>query len=340
MKQVRFFLFWILVGAALLIELGVATWFYLDEAPESAKKNLDGKFKNLTELDTRARNVPQGVYDPENPQDIEKLTSLYLVNPRWKDKLLPNVQNYGKQIELIHQEMAARSDILHKAVADGKDLYAWDQAYKQQSAEVLERLKKAGANPPAIKFEQPETNKVLRDAAGLHTKGDTATSAEEHALYTKRLRILESLVEVIEKTRAEVKSNPALPAAPSLSQGDPQGVALTEVTWGDEPGASGSGGKKLSGETATYADSLPVQISLEGPASALMAVQAKIECLAKPLVVVTGGSLGNRGAWKANERKNKPFEPMVCKLGLLVLDFTKAKNLPADGPVATEGVNP
>jgi len=326
MKQIHFFLFWIVIGVVLLIELGVATYWWMDEGPETAKKALDVQFKKLTDLNTRAQRTPSGVYDPEKAEDIRRLTQDYLLTVKWKAALQPVVEAYEKQIEAIHKELASRSKLLHQPIAASDDLFAWDEAYKRQSAAVLARLAKANALvlPDNVKVEELETNQALRDVAGLYTKGGVTTKAEDHGQLTLRLRIIERLTDLIEKARAPVLVNPAV--ATIQAPAEAVGTAIVAVEWNsDRNGVSTS--KRLSGATAKYADATPVRLTLQGPASALIAMQAALECLNRPVACVVGGSLGSRGNWKAGDRKDRAFEPMVGKYDVVILDFTKAENL-------------
>jgi hypothetical protein len=325
-KQVRFFLFWIVIGVVLLIELGIATSLWLDEGPETAKKKLDTQYKLLTDLDRRAHNVPSFVFDPEKSEDIAKLTNDYLLTEKWEGALKPNVEIYGKQIAAIHAELADRSKILHEPILEGsdEDLFKWDETYKRQSAAVLDRLLKLNAVeiPEGVKVEDLEGNKSLRDVAGLYTKGVDSTSREQHAVITTRLRIIERIADIIAKSRAKVMPSPVVTtmAAPT----EPIGTAIAGFTWAGEGAGGSSQIKALSGDAAKYADAITFKLTIQGPASAISAVEAALECYARPVMVVAGGSLGTRGNWRAGDRKDKPFEPMAASYDLVVLDFTKA----------------
>lgn len=324
MKQVRFFLFWIIVGVLLLIELGVATMMWMDEGPEESKRALDRQFKVLVDLERRAREEVRGVYDPENPADIKRLTDDYLINEKWKSTLQPTLDAYNKQITDIRKELAARSTVLHKAVAPSDDLFRWDEAYKEASSAVLKRLldAKGVVVPPGSRPDQLTTNRPLRDMAGLYTKDEAATDRARHAVLTARLRIIEAIAKMVEEAQVEVKANPVI-ATTKLSDlpTDPVGAAFAGIDWMED---SSGQEKTFSGETAEFATAIPLRITLQGTTAALVAVQARIEAMGTPVVSVVGGELRNRGDWKPLDRKDKPYEPVLLRLELVVLDCTKA----------------
>lgn len=338
MKQLRMHLFWIAVGVLLLIELVLALTMWLDDGPEKSKQALDKQFKSLKGLNERAQNDVKGLYDPENPIDIKKLTNDYLLNEKWKSTLQPALSTYNQQIVDIRKELAARSAELHQKIASGDDQFRWDETYKEMSAALLKRLVdvKGVVVPAGVKPEQLATNRVLRDAVGLYTKDEAVTDRAKHALLTTRLRVMEAIAKVVEEVKVEVVSNPVISGGKiSETPNEPAGAAFAGVDWMTEDSSS-TDAKKFSGETAAFATAIPLRLTLQGTTAALVAVQARIETLGRPVVSVVGGELRNRGDWKPLDRKDKPYEPMVLKLELVILDCTKAAN-PEEGVSPVEG---
>lgn len=330
MNNLRAYLWWIILGSVLLIELGTATWIWLDEEPETSKAKIDRQFSVLENLNGRAKAEVHGLYDPENRKDIDSLTQEYLLNAKWKKALEPALNDYNKQIKDIYKELAARSELLHKPVFDSEDTFRWDVAYEEQSVAVLRRLiaAKGIVIPSGTKVELLQSNRAIRDMIGLYTKEGTTTATTMHSLYSTRLRIIESLADIVEKTRVDVRANPVVATTPlSIPPSEAVGAAIEAVEWSEENSGST---KKLTGTLAESATAIPVRVTFQGSTSALMAVQARVEALGKPVVCVVGTELKNRGDWKPLERKDKPYEPMVLKLDVLVLDFTKAQALAAD----------
>ncbi len=317
-------MFWIVIGVLLLIELGVAVYLWMDTAPEESKTALDRRYKDLDNLHERSKKEVRGVYDPENPTDIKRLTSDYLLNEKWKATLQPALDAYNRQIADIRKELAARSVDLHRIITASDDLFRWDEAYKAESAALLKRLVdvKGVVIPPGIKAEQLATNRPLRDAVGLYSKDDAATERSRHPLLTTRLRIMQAIAKVVEEVKVEIKANPVI-AGTKLSEPptEPVGAAFAGVNW-HEDGAGEA--KRLSGETAGYATAIPLRITLHGTTAALVAVLARIEAMGRPIVSVVGSELRNRGDWKPLDRKDKPYEPMVLNLELVVLDCSAA----------------
>ena len=138
MSQLKPFLFWIVIGAILVLEL--AYWLLSIPAIDvvgnkatamAAKSALDIEHKHLVELDRRSKNnSPLGVFDAEKEFDIRRLTNDYLITPAWKDMLEPHVRRYDEQLRAIKEHLAERSKILHNPIASSNDRFGWYTAYQ------------------------------------------------------------------------------------------------------------------------------------------------------------------------------------------------------------------
>jgi hypothetical protein len=341
-KAFKLYLFWIIAGVILAVELGL--FFFCqptDEAgnsPEAIKQKLDEEFKSLQDLNRRAnKGDPKFIFNPEVDADIQALTNDYLLTERWKPVLETQVKKYDEQFTKLKQDLVKRSAILHQPISENHEPLAWYTAYADKTREVLMRLKKAGAvvMPENAKPEDLdlETGKGLRAAAGFFTKEASLPEAGEHERLTMRFRIMEKLAEVVAGTRTRVLNSPVVFPKPELT--DEYGAAIVAVEW-KQAQANKSLSGPLSGPIDSYATSIELVVTLQGATSALLAVEGEIEKLCNPVVVVVDGSLECK-KFKIGERKNLPFEPMVSKLHLVVLDFTKIN---ATAPVAAEGPNP
>jgi hypothetical protein len=327
-------MFWIVCGVIVLIELGfMMFWTVTDpegNAPEAVKAQLDTEFQRLDDLYKRANaGDPLGVFDPENPEDIKRLTDVYLLTEKWKGVLSPHVAKYNQQLDAIKQDLAARSAVLHQAIVDNEDLSTWYSAYEGKSKEILLSLKNANglvlpddAKPESLDLEADEK---IRSIAGFYTKGVNLPQVSDHPLLTTRARIIEKLAEVLVSTKAKVLPSPVAP--PKEGQPlDGLGASIQSVEWRQ---SSGTGP-----DENPYVTPYQLTLTLQGPASSLLAVEAALERISSPVVVVTGGSLVQRGNWKPGERKGRAVEPLAATINLTVLDYSKIASEPSPVPAA------
>ena len=334
MKQAKPHLFWIISGVVVLIELGLIFFYPLTDqngkTPEEVKTTLDAAFKELADLHKRAGQEPKGVYDPEDPRDIEKLTKLYLLTPKWKGVLQPHVDKYIQQLAEIKKDLASRSVVLHQAISENADRFAWYTAYVGKTKEVLLSLRKAKAlwtsddmKPEDLDFE---SGTRVRAQVGFYTKLADFPEVGEHPQITARFRILEKVAEALIATRVTTLPNPVTQA--ELGDGDCAMIAGAEWKVGGDP-------EKLLGDAmATTASGYELTLTLHGSASALIAAEGAIERIGSPVLVVVGGTLGQRQGLKAGERKGVPNEVLVSRLTIVALDFTKIATVQA--PEATK----
>ncbi len=334
MKQLKPYMFWIVAGVIVLVELGFMLFWTVTDSQgntaEQVKSQLDTEFQSLDKLYERANaGDPPGVFDPENPNDIKRLTDKYLLTEKWKGSLAPNVAKYNQQLNDIKQDLATRSAVLHQAIVDNEDLSTWYTAYEGKSKEVLLALKNANdlalpedAKPDSLDLDGDER---IRSIAGFFTKGANFPQVADHPLLTTRARIIEKLAEAIVASKAKVVSSPIVAAGDRTIDGI--GAKIQSLVWGQQPGTSPT-------DAPSYVTPYPFTLTLQGPASALIAAEGAIERIASPVVVVTGGSIGQRGNWKPGERKGQDFEPLTSTLNVLVLDYSKITSEPLPVPAA------
>jgi hypothetical protein len=341
-KQLKPYTFWIVCGVIVVIELGlVLFWPITDEngkTPEEVKTQLDTDFKKLTDLHTRAGNTPTGVFDAENPKDIKRLTEEYLLTPKWKGVLQPHVDKYNQQLGAIRKDLATRSSILHEPVADSGDLFAWYNAYVGKTKEVMIALRNAKAlivdetNKEDTDFENGSR---IRAQVGFFTKVEMTPPASEHPVLTARFRVLQKISDALIASGSTALPNPAVKTGreADLETKRPASFAAAGVEWK----RSGDPTKTLSAPFSDVADAHELVLTLEGSTSALVSAEAAIEAISDPVMIVVGGALTARGEKPAGVRKNVADEPMILKLTITVLDFTRiltAANEPTAGGTA------
>lgn len=340
-KQLKPYSFWIVCGVIVVIELGlILFWPITDEngkTPEEVKIQLDNDFKKLTDLHTRAGNTPTGVFDAENPNDIKRLTEEYLLTPKWKGVLQPHVDKYNQQLGAIRKDLATRSSILHEPVADSGDLFAWYNAYIGKTKEVMIALRNAKAliideaNKDDTDFENGSR---IRGQVGFFTKVEMTPPVTEHPVLTARFRIMQKITEALIASGSSSLPNPAVKTGREADLETKRPAFITGVEWR----RSGDPNKTLSAPFSDIADAHELSLSLEGTTSALVSAEAAIEAISDPVMIVVGGTLLDRDEKPAGVRKNVADEPMLLKLTITVLDFTRI--LTAANEATAEGTAP
>ena len=364
MNQIKPFLFWIVIGAVLLLELA---WWLLSipdidvvgnkSAALSAKAKLKVEEDHLKELANRAkRQSPSGVFDAEKEADIRRLTNDYLLTPAWKSVLEPHVNRYDLQLQEIKRHLADHSQALSLPLAASTDKFGWYTAYQNLTEEQLKRLaaakalaqpgsatpkpaKTTGTQPtptaapvatqPAEVVTDYANDPILRALAGFYTKGADLPEATEHPALTRQYRTMERIIEVVLGTAAANEVNP-LTGVSDLPEAGP--AAFAGVVWnpkGDQL-ALGDG-------VASHAAAWSLTLTLQGPVSTLLATTSALEHpkgSTKPLIIVTGCEIARKPTFVAGERKDTGSEVAVAKLTLVVLDFTHPS------PTTTAGATP
>lgn len=343
MSALRPYLFWYLSGAVIAAELVVMLLMWLEvlgdaEAAKVAKTELDKQHKGLEQLYQRALNgskdpgrlgTPVGVFDPENDTDSVNLTGKYLITPQWKRALEDQLRQYERQTQGIQDYLAGRSARLHQPILEGDNRLRWYEEYKAQTGDLLKRLHQRGCYQPAEAGTSPDfsIDPRLRQPFGFFTS-DTTPDPREFPLLTIQFRTVEYVARLLLEAKQTNQPNPLAPDCPPPVE---EGAVVLGLRWGGEPIGSGSpqggadGTVELRGEVATVARARRLGLSLQGPLSALMAVEAAFEHgdPEGPVLVVTGVRLARKGQFTKGERKDAPHEIMAMTLNLLVLDFSR-----------------
>lgn len=322
-------LFWIICGAILVALL--AAWFVLvptDEA-RASKLKLDQQSRDLKELEARAaRGDPQGVFDPENPADTQRLASEYLITENWKGKLQPLVAKYEKQGKDIQEQLLSRGVWLHKPVTPTKNVLEWYSAYVTASEALIARLREAACMPRAAAEETVSANgespTSVRSSVGLYTKSGSFPDPREHALLTTRLRALELIADRLIAARVAVADSVvAGPTGPSEDRARASAV-LSAVEW---IGSDADGGLRpltTSISNQIQARALGLRLTLNGPLSALLAASAGFERNAetnRPLIVISSATLSRRETANAGEHFDVADANVLLVVAIEVIEF-------------------
>jgi hypothetical protein len=355
-SQIKPYLFWIFIGAILLLEIA---WWILSTPfvdlvgnkaeAQTSKGNLDTEYRHLEDLDKRAKKgSPQGVFDAEREADIRHLTDDYLITPAWKDVLEPHVKRYDQQLTDIKLHLASRSKRLGEPIAGSSDKFAWYTTYQNLTEERLKTLIDAkalalprakgaplappranlppGAQPPSQADATPAavaldlaSDASIRSIAGFFTKGSDLPDPSEHPMLTTQYRVMEHLIGVVLTTQAANTANTisGIAEAPESSH-----AAIAGVEWKGR-------GPAIGGDTGTYATGIALTVTLQGSAATVLATLSAIEHPTDPtapIVVVTGGDLTRKPNYQAAERKDTGSEVVIGRFNLLVLDFSQASS--------------
>jgi hypothetical protein len=325
-KQLMHYKFWIACGAIIVIELGIILFYPLTsdqgETPEEVKTKLDQNYKKLEDLYERAGREPKGVFDAEDAKDIDNLTKLYLLTPRWKNVLQPHVDKYNQQLTSIKQDLLSRSKILHEPIADSGDLFSWYTTYAGKTKEVLIALRNAHAI--VVELDNREDNDFengtkVRERVGFFTKGEKTPEANEHAQLTTRFRIGEKICQAIIKSGSSTIPNSVVKVGREAELESKKTAVITAFEWKQTSDPN----EALTNDVGHIAGAYECTVTLEGSVSTLIATEAAIEQIVEPVMVVVGSNLSARGPQPAGIRKNVSDEPMVMRMTIAVIDFTK-----------------
>jgi hypothetical protein len=324
-------IFWIICGVILVALL--AAWFFLvpTDAARNSKTELDKQSRDLKELEARAaRGDPQGVFDPENPADTQRLASEYLITENWKGKLQPLVAKYEKQSKDIKDQLFSRGAWLHKPVTPTKNVLEWYNAYVAASEALIGRLRGANCMTRAAAEETINANGEspagVRSSVGLYTKSGSFPDPREHAQLTTRLHALEMIADRLIASRIAVADNPVVgPTGPSEDRARAS-VMLSAVEW--LPGGSEADGGlhplNTSLSSQVPARALALRLTLTGPLSPLLAASAGLERNAeanRPLIAINSATLLRRESAAAGERFDVADDNVQLIIAIEMIEF-------------------
>ena len=365
MNQIKPYLFWVVIGLILFLELA---WWALSipdidvvgnkAEAQKAKKTLDEEYKHLEQLDKRAKSgSPTGVFDAEKEADIRTLTDNYLITPEWKKVLDPHVKRYEEQLVAVKKHLASRSVSLRKPIADSTDKFAWYTAYQNASEAQLKVLHEAqaivlltsataakspapGGMPAGLPGGVPGTAGAGSVASATSaTSPDFSTDASLRAIagfFTKGADLpdpsqheqLSRQFRTMERIIAVVVGTSAADAVNPLA-GVEDKPSTDRAAIGGVTWATDATATVIGGEASSYATGWTLSVTLHGPMSAILSTMAALEYpheATSPLLDVVGVDLSRKAAFMAGERKDVGSELVIARISLLVLDFTDAPN--------------
>jgi hypothetical protein len=181
-----------------------------------------------------------------------------------------------------------------------------------------------------------ENGSQVRARVGFFTKVEKTPEKEEHPSLTARFRIMQRISQVLIASGSNALPNPAVKTGRENDLEDKRPARITGVEWK----RSSDPTRTLSAPFSDVADAHELLLIMEGSASALVSAQAAIEGISDPVMIVTGGSLNARGEQAAGVRKGVADEPLVLRLNLVVLDFSRIIVAAAPEAAAAGGTTP
>ena len=340
MDKIKPYMFWIICGVVLLVELMLA--FTLDPVNAdgnnvvNATKKLNKQVKDFGVYVEKADNTPPKAFAIDNVEYFNKLNADYLVSKSWMSGLNQVQNELRTHKENVESDLRKRSGVLHKGVSiPNAPLFRWYKDYNDKTVELLNELHKADqlkvvGNDPLASAETKEradellaSNATLRKVGGFYTKGAEFPTEEEHPIITTRFRISEAIINALLAAEGSLIENNMVNFGNKNFILAPDGIVkpgLVEITW------DSFGGGKWDSENAVAVKggrAVNFKVKLSGSASALLAATAQIEKSQEPIFVIHGSH------WEQPRRKNPEAvkqmdRPILLTLRLAVLDYQGA----------------
>lgn len=158
MDKVKPYLFYIVCGVILVIELVVVLLFAPShpEAPgdtvADTKRHADQAYEQKLTKETpplgllrRAEKtlsfnnlaIPENPRRPEDPEHVSEILDNYIIHASWNDHFRKVVADYEQQLRGIRKDLLDRSEPLGEPIATSTDPGQWYQAYLEQSVKLL-----------------------------------------------------------------------------------------------------------------------------------------------------------------------------------------------------------
>ncbi|MCS6970985.1 MAG: hypothetical protein NZ552_08270 [Planctomycetes bacterium] len=334
------YLFWIVCAVVFL--LLIIGWLFLVpvDAAHEAKRSLDNKMRDLNRLVERAeRGSPEGVFDPEKPEDTRRLSEEYLITDDWQRVLQPLVKKYEENLDGIAAQLLARRGWLARPIAPSKSYLEWYNEYIALSEALIDRLRTGGCLRAATDDEQRstlgESPAAVRQMVGLYTKSTDYPQPSEHLRLTVRLRAMELIAERLLAARVAITDNPVIGPTGLGSERQRSVPRLVAVEWlgaAVNPASDADDGMRpisqpLAGRVQPRA--LAARLTLEGTPGALLAAIAELERNTqpeRPLVAITAAQLSRRDQVRGGERFDVADDSVRLTAALEIIEFAPVGN--------------
>jgi len=361
MSKMKPYIFWIVCGLLLLVELVVfivVSPSANGKSPTEIKSLLDDQKKTLDKLRTQAANghPDDHPFNPLDPTDMATLKTKWLPTRAWQPGLSDLLNQYQGQMNDILAYLDKRSAPLHRPISTEQDGFHWYEAYAKATGDLLESLytqkclvvPNANATPgSAVQPNPGQPPAALQDQiqAGSHGNGGhedapaapAATSDDETRPNFQTDATLRQVAQFMTTTTSpKAEEYEGLTTKFRIMEMVAKILLNTTATNATSPMLKQrqpvESHAKL--QSTTWKDMgddvITMQIVLTGPLSALLAVESALEQNKdgsdEPVRIVTGATLDHK-EFGVGERIGISSEPVVLHLDLAILDFsTMAKN--------------
>lgn len=333
MNKVKPYLFWVICGAILVIEL-VYFGVILKPSPpdagtapsgvrppqdaEAAQREAESRLRDLDALKKRAENTlnspPQEVV--MDPAEADRLKT-YIVSKSWEGLLRRQEQDRQERVADISRELSDRSSRLHQPVSQQTDPVAWYADYQTSSAALVRFLVDEGV----IEFptELPEgsdaasayrANRQLRGIIGLVTADGNESQFEDPSRreqVSREFRMIDLLTRSLAAIRVAPETHPLAAEFEEVRAPSDERVTIRSLT---------------ITRTAQQGSPASYQVRLELTASpvALLAASRQLDSIVEPITVRLGSRWARRN-FGLREKHNVADVPMDYSADLLILDF-------------------
>lgn len=341
MDKIKPYLFWIICGVLLLIEIGLM----LTLEPVNSKKKtamqaaraLNAQMQSLSSgYGAKADNQPPKEFEIDDGSYFNTLKAQYLVTAKWQQPLEKVKTELEAHKENVEQNLQNRSKVLHRPVKENASRADWYFTYEAVTASYLKELYSkellALSSDPLLKAkddtEKEDVRKAdrrLRETLGFYTKGQDFPDINEQENIALRLRISEAIIHAVQGAEGVLLSNNLINTEKEEFVLPPEGVVkaqIRKINWG----MSAQRWDEIKSVQVKGGRALPFKVVLNGSASALLAVTAKIEEYGAPIFVVHGCVWKQpRKAGRRKEAVKKVDQVIELTLSIAVLDYQEAQ---------------
>ncbi len=338
MDKIKPYLFWIICGVVLIIELVLITVmqpvnddgkdvYKATRALNDAVDSFDKGYVN------RTKQLPPSSFAIDNVDYFNNIKQSYLVSDSW----MPGLQQVDKNLKThkknVEDKLKKSSEILHEPIRRTNLLADWYTAYIAKTTALLKQLKdnnqlqpptndpfaKAKAKDEEAMEEILRSNNAVRKICGFYTKGAQFPTTEEHPIITTRFHITNAIVKAALESEGSLLNNRLMAFGETNFVIPPEGVVrpkIEEIMWGtnavkwDSENTIGvKGGRAI---TCT--------LKARGSASALLALTANIEKSQTPIFIVHGSQWSQPRNRRRDSVKAMDSD-IIMTLKLAILDY-------------------
>jgi len=355
MKQIKPYLFWIVCGAILIVEIAVVTLVRPTskhgKAPEVVKQQFEAELRKIENdwlpraeatLKIQEGATTEMIY-PEDPKSVKQTAQKYILRKEWKDFIKAKRKEYENDAAALRKWVISTSEPLHESLANTDVLADWYAAYREATAELMMELVGAGVlEPPANLAERLENAEVkhgpyatdsgYRKRLGFNTRGVEFPDKNVWKPWTDHFRIVQYLTRRLAQSRGEIATNPRVEAVggipPDPLTGEEREDNLKLARQLDELGLVTIIDLEVSDKyLGGMPNNRPIKLTLRGTPGALIEACRSIDRVDdndEP-IFIRRSSNWKRITDASPAHKDRADLPMELSLDLVVCDFTGIK---------------